>query len=538
MQLLTKLKTLTLQNQLRLMSGTSLLGMLAVIVFLMINVNQLRHEFKNYQSMQTMDKSLIEIKANALAISRADPILMESEAQLEQTDVQINELQKRISGLSSGTARQEQLAAISKNWSAYVNGFKGAIKIASNSPADALQIPDVMYTMYLAPMIKTLDELVTSNRANEIGAEKSISSVMSSILWVVLLPLILLGLVTAVTQTLFGRQLRSRLDGIVGEITHLHNGDLSHRLPECSNDEIGKMSATINNFIARFESILHGVHSSANQTHKTAHDVSQMAHTVTQNAKEQSSRVFQVSGALENMGSTIRTIAINASQASDAARQTSALIQSGNETSLSTIAALDKIDKTVGASATTLAELNCAIGQIGKVSRMIKDIAEQTNLLALNAAIEAARAGEQGRGFAVVADEVRKLAERTANATSDITRIVQIIENQTTEATGAMASARQEVGQGILHGEGMGQLMLKIEDSIRIVTEMMTQIAGATENQSSAGDLICQHIDSVAIISANTATDLEQARNEMMNLADDSRALYETVGQFKMAKAA
>lgn len=101
-----------------------------------------------------------------------------------------------------------------------------------------------------------------------------------------------------------------------------------------------------------------------------------------------------------------------------------------------------------------------------------------------------------------------------------------------------MALASAEVAQGMLHGEGMGKLMERIDESIHIVTDMMAQIASATENQSSAGELICRHIDSVATISANTATDLEQARNEMMNLADDSKTLYETVGQFKLAKAA
>ncbi|MFA6921896.1 MAG: methyl-accepting chemotaxis protein, partial [Gallionella sp.] len=343
MRSLSKFNTLTLQNQLRLMSGTSLLGMLAVIVFVMINVNQLRQEFKTYQAMQTIDKSLIEIKAGALAISRADPIPVETATQLEQTDTQIQALQQRITSLSSNSAMQ--LEEISKKWTAYVQGFKGAIKIASDSPADALQIPDVMYIMYLAPMIKDLDALVASNKTTELAAQESISSVMSSILWVVLLPLILMGIVTGVTQTLFGRQLRRRLDDIVSEIGHLHNGDLSHRLPECSNDEIGQMSGTINNFIARFETILHGVHSSADQTHKTAHGVSRMAHSVTQNAREQSSKVFQVSSALEGMGNTIKAIALNATNASDAARQTSSLIKSGSETGRSTIAALGKIEQ-------------------------------------------------------------------------------------------------------------------------------------------------------------------------------------------------
>ena len=138
----------------------------------------------------------------------------------------------------------------------------------------------------------------------------------------------------------------------------------------------------------------------------------------------------------------------------------------------------------------------------------------------------------------MVASEVRKLAERTASATADITKIVQLIESETDEATRAMTLAKQEVAQGVQHGEGMGQLLRQIESSVLIVTEMMRQIASSTEDQSAAGEDIRLNINSVATISASTAIDIEQARNEMQTLANSSRALYETIGQFKLARAA
>lgn len=538
MKLLPVLKSLTLQKQLRLMTGVSLLGMFVLVVFVMLSLNQLRQEFGIYQAMQTTDKNLIEIKATALAISRADPIMLETAEQLEQADVHIQALQKRIAELTTDASLQKQMAEMAKKWSAYVQGFKGAIKIAKESPPDAIMIPDSIFGMYLSPMVKELDATVTRNKVIELASELKINTLMSKILWVVILPMLMLGGMIAVTQTLFGRHLRMRLDGIVSEIGHLHNGDLTRRLTAYNGDEISQLSRTINNFISRFESILHEVQTSANHTHKSANDVSQMAHYVTNNAKDQSAKVFEVSGAIEGMGDTVRKIAENAFNASSAAKQTLALVQSGSETGQKTILALKKIDQTVGSSVKTIGELNAAIQRIGSVSSLIKDIADQTNLLALNAAIEAARAGEQGRGFAVVADEVRKLAGRTATATSDISKIVHDIERETNDATKTMAQAKHEVAQGVVHGEDMGQLLHEIEGSVLLVTELMREIASATEDQSAAGEHISRNINSVATISANTASNIEQAHNEMTILANSSRALYEVVGQFKLAKAA
>ena len=530
-------KSLTLQKQLRLMTGASLIGMFVVVIFVMLSLNQLRQEFSAYQSMQTTDKSLIEIKATALAFSRADPIMLETPEQLARADEQIQLLLKRISALSADASLNTPLEDMGKKWSAYVQGFQGAIKIGKESPPDAVMIPDSLYGMYLLPMIKTLDTVVSQNKIIEADSELKINTVMGKILWVVILPMILLGMITTVSQSLFGHHLNRRLDGIVGEIGHLHNGDLTRKLSMTNDDEIGHLAKTINSFITRFDSILYDVHTSANNTHNTANEVSKMAQSVTSNAHEQSEKVSEVSGAIESMGQTIKKIAQNANNASDVAKQTLTLVQSGNERGQSTIRSLNQIDQTVGSSVHTMNELSAAIQRVGSVSRMIKEIADQTNLLALNAAIEAARAGEQGRGFAVVADEVRKLAERTANATSDITGIVKIIETQTAEASKVMTLAQQEAAEGVAHGEEMGSLLSHIESSVCFVTGMMKQIAEATEVQSATGERIWRNIDSVATISANTATNIEKARNEMKLLANSSKTLYETVGQFKLASA-
>jgi methyl-accepting chemotaxis protein len=419
-----------------------------------------------------------------------------------------------------------------------VQGFNGAIKIASTSPADALQIPDVMYSMHLEPMVRDLDALVAGNQSAETASRIKIEADVGRILWLVLLPLAAAGIVVAVFQTLFGRSLRRRLENISSEVDHLHLGDLRRRLPVTNNDEISHLAKTINGFIERFENILSDVHSSADQTQKTARGVTEMTHSVTTNAKSQSDKVFQVSSAMEEMGNTIKEVAANASYASSAAKETLTLVQAGTENGQRTIQALGKIDLTVSSSAVTMDELDLAIQSISKVTNIIKDIAEQTNLLALNAAIEAARAGEHGRGFAVVANEVRNLSERTAVSTAEIAKIVQVIQSGTVQAKAAMVLAKEEVVHGVRHGENMGQLLVEIEKSVHIVTDMMQQIAAATEEQSAAGDNISRNIDSVASISASTATDIEHARNAMINLSDISKALFAAVGQFKLARVA
>lgn len=528
---------MTLQNQLRLMSLATIAGLLIVILVVTVSLNQLRQKFDTYQTRQSVDKSLIEIKATALSMARADPILPDTEIRLNKTDAHIQELKQFIISLSpDGT--QQRILPIIKSWDEYAKGFYGAIKIASDSPEDALQIPDAIFKSTLEPMVADLDLLVANNSLEEVKFSKKIKADMDQILWIVLIPLALAGIVVTLFQQLFNRALQKRVEDISTVVEHLHRGDLSRRLPAAHNDEIGQMARTINRFVAKFENILRDVHVSANQTKNTAHGISTMTTTVTSNAKSQSDKVFQVGNAVDAMGITIKEIACNAATAAAASSAAMALVKTGTETGQSTNSSLARIHETVTSSVNTIRELNASIQQIATVSKIIKEIAEQTNLLALNAAIEAARAGEQGRGFAVVADEVRKLAERTAISTTEIANIVMVVQGGTVQATKAMQQASNEVSQGVYHGEKMGQVLDEINRSVSTVTEIMRQIATATEEQSAVGTEISANIETVANISASTANDIELARNAMIMLTQTSNMLHETVGQFNLASSA
>lgn len=255
--------------------------------------------------MQTIDKSLIEIKATALEVSRADPIQEESGVQLKQADA--------------------------------------------------------MYDMYLQPMVQQVDALVLANKTRGSTSVQNISRSMNELLWIVLAPMVMLGLLTLVSQTMFGQHLCQRLDAFISESAHLHNGNLSRRLPVYNQDKISHLATTINNFIARFQTILHEVHTSADQTQRTAHGVNQMAHSVTANAKEQSAKASQVSDAIKSMGSTFKTIASNAGNAAAASSKTLDLVRSGRDTGRATIVAPNQIDQTVASSVQTMQALHQSI---------------------------------------------------------------------------------------------------------------------------------------------------------------------------------
>ncbi|MBU8932793.1 MAG: HAMP domain-containing protein [candidate division Zixibacteria bacterium] len=269
-----------------------------------------------------------------------------------------------------------------------------------------------------------------------------------------------------------------------------------------------------------------------------ATEVASASEQMSRGAKDQTDQVTQVSTAVEEMTATIVESARNAGDATEGANAASQNATNGGQIVNETIQGMQRIADVVRESAESIAKLAASADQIGEIIGVIDDIADQTNLLALNAAIEAARAGEQGRGFAVVADEVRKLAERTGKATGEITGMIKGIQQGTEEAVGSMETGVQEVDQGRVLADKAGNSLTEIVNMSQSVMDQIQQMATASEEQSSAAEQISKNIENVASIARESATGAEQSATAAEELNRQAEGMQQMVARFKVKQEA
>ena len=251
-------------------------------------------------------------------------------------------------------------------------------------------------------------------------------------------------------------------------------------------------------------------------------------------AQEQSSQATEVAGAVEQMTKTIYETTKNTVQATEASKNAGVIAKDGGRVVEETIVGMNRIAEVVRKSADTVQELGKSSDQIGEIVQVIDDIADQTNLLALNAAIEAARAGEQGRGFAVVADEVRKLAERTSKATKEIATMIKQIQKDTYDAVDSMQEGTRQVEDGKLLAEKAGASLEEIIVGAERVVDIVTQVAAASEEQSSAAEQISKNIESISTVTNESASGIQQIAHASEDLNRLTLNLQELIAQFKL----
>ena len=251
-------------------------------------------------------------------------------------------------------------------------------------------------------------------------------------------------------------------------------------------------------------------------------------------AKEQLEQVDRVAAAATEMSRTIVEVARNASSASEGAKETAGIARRGQDTVKKAVDAIVGVSHSIKESAATIGELGKSSQEIGEIVAVIKDIADQTNLLALNAAIEAARAGEQGRGFAVVADEVRKLAERTSKATGEISGRIDAIRVKSEASVGAMEKSTADVDHGVGLADEALHSLDEIVEASQMSMDMIRRIAAATEQQSSASEEISRNMENITGLVNTTVRMIEEARQVMAQLHSQERELDQSISWFRV----
>ena len=304
------------------------------------------------------------------------------------------------------------------------------------------------------------------------------------------------------------------------------SGDFTRRIAVDSRDEVGQTARSFNNLMGSLQTTLREMHDNIDKVLDASRSLSSSSQQIATSSAHQSESASAMAAAVEQVTVSINHVSDGAREALEISRKSGDLSGQGSEIIHKAATEMRHIADTVRQTSSAIENLGQQSTQISSIAQVIKEIAEQTNLLALNAAIEAARAGEQGRGFAVVADEVRKLAERTANATKEITEMIDSIQSTARVAVTSMAEAGSQVDGGVTLAQQAGDAINQIKEKSAQVLRTVGDISSALAEQSSASNDIATHIEKVAqMTEENSAATKETAgaSDHLVQLADTMR---------------
>lgn len=475
---------------------------------------------------------------NMILMTRQEDMNVEL-GKIRENRKEIDEVEKKLSELYAlpGTTEEE------KTLFSQINESEAAVKplvdkvvelgfANKNEEAAKILLDDLK-----GPIDAWLDRLNRlariENRLDEESASRADAEYASGKMQMIAVSFVAL-LLGSFTALLLTRSITRPIGRAVEIAERVAEGDLTSRIEVESNDEIGKLMQALRTMNGNLGNLIRSARENSKGVLDAACELSTAASQVEASSRSQSEAASSMAAAVEEMTVSVSQISDHAGNAEKISTESGSLSEEGSRVIGEMIAKMGDISSTVNASSAIMEELGQQSEQIADIVNMIKEIAEQTNLLALNAAIEAARAGEQGRGFAVVADEVRKLAERTSNSTLEISSVIEKVKGGIVSVMESMREGVDQVDQGMRQAGQTSEAIGRINDGSRKVVGTVNDIGSALREQSMANNEIAVSVEKIAqMIEENNAAVEETARTAR-NLEQLASNLQEVVARFRI----
>ncbi|NKF49639.1 methyl-accepting chemotaxis protein [Shewanella sp. WXL01] len=462
-------------------------------------------------------------------------IAQELEYMVNEARTKLEHINRQGEGLLDQDLLDDLQTETSKVFS-LLNGNQSVIAIKKQQLANAKRAQSLLtqnakhsddISQIMTALAKDIDAYAAEISANAI---ETIDSAAFKT-WAVVL--IAIGVAIAVSIMVVKPLTRS-LDKINQALNVLASGDLTHKLDDSGHDEFAELSKNCNRLVDSLSSLIVGILDRSNQLAAAAEETSAITAQTTTGIQEQKSQVDQVATATTQLSSSAQQVSASADEAlaqiKQADEETNHMHQLAEENKRTILALADEVTK----AGKVINKLHADSASIGSILDVIRGIAEQTNLLALNAAIEAARAGEQGRGFAVVADEVRSLASRTQDSTQEIQQMIEVLQQGAQEAVSVMELGRSQANSCVEKTEQANLALETISNSVHSAFDSGTHIAQAAQEQNLVSQQVSEKLEHIAAISEETSIGADQTAESSQQVAELAEELQSSVGEFKV----
>ena len=457
-----------------------------------------------------------------LRIARLDYEVRASDDNLKAVNEQLNELDTALEKSRTQLIAPDDIALVQQQLAA-VTDYRQALARLGQDGEQAIERMHQQGT-HLIELSQKLSTLQAAKRDQDSAQAKRLLTICTVLALIV-------GIMAAWAIT---RQIVIPLQHTLKTVKHVAAGDLTQDTRTDRRDELGQLQQAVQGMTEGLRELIGGISEGVTQIASAAEELSAVTEQTSSGVNSQKVETDQVATAMHEMTATVQEVARNAEEASEAALAADQQAREGDKVVGEAIAQIEKLAIEVGHSTEAMGHLKRESDKIGSVLDVIKSVAQQTNLLALNAAIEAARAGEAGRGFAVVADEVRSLAQRTQKSTEEIEELIAGLQSGTLQVSSSMDNSRTLTDNSVELTRRAGESLGNINRTVSAIQAMNQQIAAAAEQQSAVAEEINRSVLNVRDVSEQTAAASEETAASSVELARLGSHLQALVGRFRV----